>query len=199
MSHAEPTTRHLHVFQKALQVFVRYGYRKTSMEDVARAAGVSRQTLYVNFRTKASLFRGMVEQVLHDALGRAQGEFNDPARPVQERLLSGFDEWCGVFVDSVLRSPHSHEILEAGDTITGDLIASYEADFALALESTLTSAMTKTSTNERLEPKRIVDVLVQTSTSVKYNDIDREQYLALMSTAIEMACVAIPIDERGTS
>ena len=41
----------------ATAIFLRYGFKKTSMDDVAQAAGVSRQGLYLYFDTKDFLFR----------------------------------------------------------------------------------------------------------------------------------------------
>jgi AcrR family transcriptional regulator len=41
----------------ATAAFLRYGFKKTSMDDVARAAAVSRQGLYLYFETKDLLFR----------------------------------------------------------------------------------------------------------------------------------------------
>ena len=45
------------ILDAALPVFVRYGFRKTSMADIARAAGISRAALYLSFGSKEELFR----------------------------------------------------------------------------------------------------------------------------------------------
>lgn len=41
----------------ALPVFARYGFQKTTMADIARAAGISRASLYLAFNSKEELFR----------------------------------------------------------------------------------------------------------------------------------------------
>lgn len=46
-----------HILDAALPVFVRFGFRKTSMADIARAAGISRASLYLSFNSKEELFR----------------------------------------------------------------------------------------------------------------------------------------------
>lgn len=46
-----------HILDAALPVFVRFGFRKTSMADIARAAGISRASLYLTFKSKEELFR----------------------------------------------------------------------------------------------------------------------------------------------
>ncbi|AMA55320.1 helix-turn-helix domain-containing protein [Bradyrhizobium sp. CCGE-LA001] len=45
------------ILDAALPVFVRLGFRKTSMADIARAAGISRAALYLSFGSKEELFR----------------------------------------------------------------------------------------------------------------------------------------------
>ena len=57
-------TRQERVLAAALGVFGRYGFRKTSMDEVARAAGISRQGLYLYFASKEALFRAAVCQEL---------------------------------------------------------------------------------------------------------------------------------------
>lgn len=45
------------ILDAALPVFVRFGFRKTSMADIARAASISRASLYLSFGSKEELFR----------------------------------------------------------------------------------------------------------------------------------------------
>ena len=51
----------------ALALFLERGYEGTSLDDIARAAGTTKPSLYVRFRGKESLFSG----VMHWAIGRA--------------------------------------------------------------------------------------------------------------------------------
>src|SRR5262245_46989826 len=82
----------------AVLVFTRFGYRKTSMDEVARAAGVSRQGLYLHFSTKEELFGAAVEHALGASLEAATQRLEDAALPLERRLLLAFDEWVGRFV-----------------------------------------------------------------------------------------------------
>lgn len=52
----------------AAAVFARYGYRKTAMNDIIRAAGVSRGTLYKHFSTKGEVFRAVIHWEKREAL-----------------------------------------------------------------------------------------------------------------------------------
>lgn len=43
------------ILASATELFVRFGYRKTSIDEVARAAGVAKGTVYLYYRNKAEL------------------------------------------------------------------------------------------------------------------------------------------------
>ena len=66
MSHLERpvSDRQKRVLQAACELFLRDGYR-VSMGEVAREAGVSKQTVYAHFENKDTLFHAAVEQLAH--------------------------------------------------------------------------------------------------------------------------------------
>lgn len=67
------------ILQGAIQVFLNHGYAGTSMDRVATAAGVSKQTIYSHFQDKEGLFTALVERV---TIHRLQHEL-------------GMDDLCG--------------------------------------------------------------------------------------------------------
>ena len=44
------------VFEAAHEVFAQYGYKRTTMNDIAQAADISRPALYLIFDNKENLF-----------------------------------------------------------------------------------------------------------------------------------------------
>lgn len=50
------------ILEIATGLFFRQGFAATSMEQVAAAARISKRTLYMRFRDKAALFRGVVDR-----------------------------------------------------------------------------------------------------------------------------------------
>ncbi|MEA2920766.1 MAG: hypothetical protein QOF07_729 [Bradyrhizobium sp.] len=68
----------------ASKVFMDLGFDGASMGEIARAAGVSKGTLYVYFADKSRLFEAIVEQ---EALDQGKVAFNfDPARDAATTL-----------------------------------------------------------------------------------------------------------------
>jgi AcrR family transcriptional regulator len=77
--------RRLHVLRVATELFVRQGYRKTSMDEVAQQAGVAKGTLYAYFANKIDLLVAAVALEKREGMGAA-AEVLDPSRPAAERL-----------------------------------------------------------------------------------------------------------------
>jgi AcrR family transcriptional regulator len=72
------------ILQGAGKVFMDLGFDGASMGEIARAAGVSKGTLYVYFADKSRLFEAIVEQ---EALGQGKVAFNfDPERDAATTL-----------------------------------------------------------------------------------------------------------------
>ena len=57
---AEANLRTETLLEKAAEVFIEHGYQRTSMEEIARRAGTTKQTLYARFPTKSDLFKEIV-------------------------------------------------------------------------------------------------------------------------------------------
>ncbi len=105
----------------ALDEFAEHGIRRTSMEDVARRAGVSRMTIFRRFRSK----QGLVEVVIAREVRRGMEELDllwESAETLEDRLVAGF-EFAGRYVrghplfDRLLRS--EPEVLLPPLTIDG--------------------------------------------------------------------------------
>jgi len=70
---AEDTAKRRQIVEGARQVFLARGFDAASMMDIAKAAGVSKGTLYVYFKNKEELFAAIVEQ---ECCHHAEGAFN---------------------------------------------------------------------------------------------------------------------------
>lgn len=89
------------VLDAAEKVFIELGYAKTSMDGVAECAGVSKRTIYSNFRNKEALFAAVIakrcEEILPGAL-----EGIDLRTPDPEPVLIGL---ATAFLKSIFSKP----------------------------------------------------------------------------------------------
>src|SRR5215471_2532477 len=57
---AERKFREERILDAATTLLVRWGYRKTTVDDVAREAGVGKGTIYLHWKDKNALFRAAI-------------------------------------------------------------------------------------------------------------------------------------------
>jgi AcrR family transcriptional regulator len=93
MAALEATSRRLtaeqrrqQLFAVALELFAQRGYRATTMDDIAEAAGVTKPLLYQHFSSKRALYLELVDSVARDlltAIGRAVLQADGPRQQVE--------------------------------------------------------------------------------------------------------------------
>ena len=80
----EDSAKRRQILDGARSVFMNLGFDGGSMGEIARAAGVSKGTLYVYFADKNALFEAIVEQ---EVLSQGKSAFNfDPERDAETTL-----------------------------------------------------------------------------------------------------------------
>ena len=116
-SHDEAIQLRENLLQVALQVFLENGYAGTSMEAVARAAKMSKNTLYLQFGTKEQLFRDVAHHGLAavraelGSLEYGEGPIADALLAIVERLQmlaanSGLREMARLLIAESQRFPN---------------------------------------------------------------------------------------------
>lgn len=79
------------ILQGARRVFSQAGFESASMEQIARAAGISRPALVNYFDSKAAIYRTCFEEVQKKALMAIMSETPDRGRPAHERIIGLFE------------------------------------------------------------------------------------------------------------
>lgn len=109
------------ILDAALGQFAAYGYRRASMEDLARAAGLSRPSLYFHFGSKEELFRALVQRLHDDQHAGAQAAL-ERGGSRQDRVLAVLEASFVPFVELAAASPHGAELLDDGNRACADII-----------------------------------------------------------------------------
>ena len=122
-----PALRQDAILDAAFAGFSSYGYRRTSMEDIAQAVGISRSALYLHFRNKEDILRSMSTRFFDEAAVNVAAQLAMLDRPTAETLGAAFVAYDGKFMDMFMNTPHGAEILEAGHQVSADLVAAGEA------------------------------------------------------------------------
>jgi AcrR family transcriptional regulator len=108
--------------------FARYGFRRTSMEDIALEAGISRAGLYLEFPNKEEIFTSASRALLDRALAAA-AEALESEQPLEARLRDAVLGKNLRFVELLYGSPHGAELMDEKSRLCGDQAVGAEKRF----------------------------------------------------------------------
>jgi AcrR family transcriptional regulator len=177
----------------ALELFARYGYRKTSIDDIAQAAQVAKRTVYLHFENKAAVFLAILEY-LGDQVQQRCAAAERAAGTAVDRLTALLDAYFGMGFDLFSKSEHMPELEETfsklARTKIGDLNSEYEdllARFLRSLERTGEIGRPP----QGLTVEQIVHILTRAAEGAKHDAKVQGDRKALERRLRELAIFAI--------
>lgn len=99
----------------ALDLFVERGFAATRLDDVARAAGVSKGTLYLYFSSKEELFKAVVRENIVPLIGEAESVIDQFEGSSEELFRLIMTTWWGSVGNNKLSGLPKLMMAEAGN------------------------------------------------------------------------------------
>ena len=138
------------IIEAAWRLALSKGLRATTMEALAREAGVAKGTLYAHFADKDAVFDGVVADLLVElATAFDRGMRSEGA--VAERIGAALAGKYGVVARAIEGSPHAGEILDAHHRYAPRFAA-----FDRRVESEVAAALAKAGVADAAALARIV-------------------------------------------
>lgn len=176
------------LLQAAIGVFLRYGYKKTSMDDLARAADLSRQGLYLHFATKEALFKEAVILLSRQSRVTMRAALKREDLTIEERLLGAFVAFKSHAGGDMPRE-HLDELLLTATQLVGPVIEELEqtviADVTQFLQSSGVAAEWKAA---GLTAKDLAQHLYAASHGIKHQVQTLAEYKERMRVAVRLVC-----------
>src|SRR5229473_1712050 len=177
----------------ALELFTRYGYRKTSIDDIAQAAQVAKRTVYLHFENKAAVFLAILEYLGNQVRRRcAAAESADGT--AADRLTGLLDAYFGMAFELFSKSEHMPELEETFSKLArariGDLNTEYGNRLARFLRS-LEKTGAIGGPPQGLTVEQIVRILMRTAEGAKHDPEVLGDRKALDRRLRELAILAI--------
>ncbi len=158
-ANAREASRRSDILQAARELFVRFGYKKTTMEDIARAAGITKPTIYTYFEGKKDIMVSLVEweaqQVLDVGLSQVKTDAGAPEQLAA--MFTAADEFLEK--DSFLKGIAMRD----PDILTPEVISlafAYERRIIEAMAGILEQGMEE-GTVRRTDPKLLAYAIVR--------------------------------------
>lgn len=166
----------------AMSVVARYGMRRTTMADLARAADVSRQTLYDRFGDKDGVMATLIDHIAERTARDLRTAFAERTA-LSDRIDAYFEIAVWPMFDLMKAMP------DAADFETGMGSASNTASCkgSELKQALLTDMLRPHLSPETPPPESVAAFVEQSSSRAKMSDIPRdelEQFLAVLKASV---------------
>ena len=130
------------VLDAAAGHFLAYGFGRTTMDDIARAADMSRPAVYIHFKNKLEIFRelaaGFGARLVEESKEVLAGD-----DALESRITRMFDRCFICLKEELAESPHGAEMLDMKDEISRELVEECRVMIAAGLADALTREATR--------------------------------------------------------
>ena len=114
------TDRHSAVLDAAFAVFLRYGFQRTTMDDIAKECGVSRPALYLLFKNKTDIFQALASAMFERIIAGA-GEALAGTGSLEARLYLCLKAGILDATEELIASPHGAELMDMKHALSADV------------------------------------------------------------------------------
>jgi AcrR family transcriptional regulator len=154
------------ILAAARSVFLRYGYKRVNMNDIAEAAGVSRPALYVLFKNKEEIFIAAYLRWVDETIAQVEAAMAQTAS-LKDKMARAFEIWAVGPFEMTMVSPAAEELIDCNfafaQAARNQGYATFEATIAPVV-ATLSETLPAAS---RIAPCRIAHVLVSAARGFK--------------------------------
>ena len=180
--------RQTEIVQAAWAMFARYGYAKTTMSDIARHAGVARQTVYNAFESKEDILRAVVRLAGEQSLAAVLAAWVDEGS--LERKIAAFQELGPLsWYEAMLSTPDWAEVMDGLHKEAVRELAGMETQWRRELVGMLREAQVPGG-RDAASLEDIAEFLYATSKNAKYGAEDAAHMKRRLAT-IRAATLAL--------
>jgi AcrR family transcriptional regulator len=163
-----PREKHEAILAAALTLFGHYGYRRTSIDDIAQEAGIAKGTVYLYFKSKEEIFRALSQQLLDHVLAHAEEAANTVV-PIELCLRALMEAKFGYFFDLMHQSTHVRELIDAKNSLCADLFAQADQRYLRILTKAISAAVTAKELRPDevgLDPASAAELLIRSASGL---------------------------------
>ncbi|MCR9126934.1 MAG: TetR/AcrR family transcriptional regulator [Rhodobacteraceae bacterium] len=179
----------------AWEAFSAYGIRKTSMDDIARGAGMSRPALYLRFRNKDEIFRSLVQYYFDTSAEAVAAALARPGPPA-DVLAAAFEAHGGKLIAEMMASMHGNEMMNAKNTVAADIIATGEARLRRIYADWFAARMAPDDGDDGA-PEDMAAAVIGALHGIKQTAPDYPVYLRLIRQLARMIAAPLPARPDG--
>ena len=181
---AEASLRRDQIIAAATDVFLRYGHARTTMDDVAEKAGISRPALYLVFPRKEDIFGAVIGRLIEDTL-RQYREALPRLRSLDRKLHFCCEQWAGHGYDLTQAHPDAKDVFNLGFAPVRKMYAALTAFLADLLREAVAASKLKTT------PEELARILIFAMRGFKDIAEDRAHMRRMIALQVDVVLASI--------
>lgn len=181
------------IVEAAKSCFFSYGFKRTSMADIAKRVGISRPALYLHFQNKKAIFRALAEHLHEGTLRQAEmalkGEGN-----VCDRILQAFEHRSINLFALVCDSTHGEELIDINSQVASDVFLAAQQKFTVMLTQVLQQAEIDGEIQLKsleLDAGQAAELLIKSANGLKQASVNSQEYRSLVQRLIRVFAKAM--------
>src|ERR1700728_1060719 len=119
--------KELRVVEAAKSVFLRYGFRRVTMQDIADEAGISRPSLYLIYPNKEEVFKATIRSLIRENLSTIREELSAQSTP-EAKLRIVFEIWTVQPFQIMLNSPDAGDLVDCAHGFAREIVEQASAE-----------------------------------------------------------------------
>lgn len=180
--------KNTHIAEAAIRVISRYGLRKTTMGDLAKEAGVSRQTLYNTYSSKEEVIRDAIRFATDSGISALRSAWAKD-ETLGARLDSFFEIGPLYWFDLIQASPDAADLLDGLNAAGSNELADGSRCWTSAITGILRPYETALQ-KAGLDAADLADFIYSSGSSAKYTAQTRAQLVKRLA-ALKASVLAL--------
>ncbi|HLJ88522.1 MAG TPA: helix-turn-helix domain-containing protein [Candidatus Angelobacter sp.] len=185
------------ILDAAKTLFAQYSFQRTGMADIARAAGVSRQSLYLRFSNKTELFAALARAIKDGALNAAADAWIEK-QSLKKNLAAIILSKDLPLYQLLHASPHGAELLAVNAELTASFALELDRGFAAILAGRLVT-LQKTGRIDVSEfggPAVFSQTVAMAAAGIKHEMRTEAEYVDAVHRLCHIVAKAVTINEN---
>jgi AcrR family transcriptional regulator len=180
------------ILDGAMKMFLAYGFARTTMDDIARAADMSRPALYLQFKNKTDIYRAIALMLLSRSLEQAKTALGREG-PFAERMMRAVDEALISMMRAVHASPHGAELLDMKSSLA-DLVGCWRGGLVEHITTAIRNEAEQNTVDlaaKGLSAKLLADMLLDGLEGMKTRISDPDEQRQAAAALIKVIDLAL--------
>jgi AcrR family transcriptional regulator len=178
------------ILEAAEKVVLAYGYSRVTMDDLARATGISRPALYLEFRNKAEIYSAIAAQTLDHSAQLAEAILAGPGT-LEFRLAESMQRAVFDLVARFRQTAHGSELLDLKNELAADLHAAWRERVGRAIAEAVAREGGAAIASRGLSPAVMAANFLAAIDGLKALDQDEASMAEAFRQLVRMMVVAI--------